>query len=155
MSEVKNERAIAITRIFDAPRSRVFAAWTEAEHLARWFGPKRFTVPSCETDPRPGGAFRVCMRSPEGRDFWVRGVFRQFVAPERLIIACTAEGEGGFARLEEVIDVTFVEHGGQTRVTLHVTASGPTDEAAAMLDGMPKSWAQTVDRLDRHLIPKS
>jgi len=83
MSQVKNERIVVITRVFNAPRSRVFAAWTEAEHLARWFGPKRFTVPSCETDPRPGGAFRVCMRSPEGRDFWVRGVFRQFVAPER------------------------------------------------------------------------
>jgi uncharacterized protein YndB with AHSA1/START domain len=155
MSEVKNERAIAITRIFDAPRSRVFAAWTDAEHLAHWFGPKSFTVPSCETDPRPGGAFRVCMRSPQGDDYWVRGVFREFVAPERLVIACIAEGEGGFARLEEVIEVTLAEHDGKTRVTLNVTASGATDEAAAILEGMPKTWAKTVDRLDRHLVPKS
>ena len=155
MSEVKNKQAIVITRVFDAPRSRVFAAWTDAEHLAHWFAPKRFTVPSCETDPRPGGAFRVCMRSPDGHDYWVRGVFREFVAPERLVIACTAEGEGGFARLEEVIDVTFAEHGDKTRVTLNVTASGSTAEAAAMLERMPKSWAQTVDRLDLHLVPKS
>lgn len=155
MNQVKNERAIVITRVFDAPRSRVFAAWTRAEHLAHWFAPKRFTVPSCETDPRPGGAFRVCMRSPEGRDFWVRGVFRELVVPERLVIACIAEGENGFARLEEIIDVTFAEHDGKTRVTLHVSAAGPTDEAAAMLERMPKSWAQTVDRLDLHLFPKS
>jgi len=155
MSQVKNERTVVITRVFGAPRSRVFAAWTKAEHLAHWFGPKGFTVPSCETDPRPGGAFRVCMRSPEGHDYWVRGVFRELVVPERLVIVCTAEGEKGFARLEEVIDVTFAEHDDKTRVTLHVTAAGPTAEAAAMLEGMPKSWAQTVDRLDVHLTPKS
>src|SRR6202007_439781 len=72
-----NERTVAITRLFDAPRERVFAAWTQPEHLARWFGPMRFTVPSCEIDPRPGGVFRVCVRSPKGHDFWVRGVFRE------------------------------------------------------------------------------
>ena len=155
MSQVKKERTLFITRVFDAPRSRVFAAWTSAEHLARWFGPKHFTVPSCETDPRPGGAFHVCMRSPAGHDFWVRGAFRELVVPERLVIVCTAEGEQGFARLEEVIDVKFAEQDGKTRVTLHVTAAGPTAEAAALLEGMPKSWAQTVDRLDLHLVPKS
>lgn len=137
MSQMKNERTVVITRVFDAPRNLVFAAWTSVEHLARWFGPKHFTVPSCETDPRPGG------------------VFRELVVPERLVIACIAEGEQGFARLEEVIDVKFAEQDGKTKVTLHVTAAGPTAEAAAMLEGMPKSWAQTVDRLDLHLVPKS
>lgn len=152
-----SERTVAITRLFDAPRERVFAAWTQAEHLAHWFGPMHFTVPSCEIDPRPGGTFRVCVRSPKGHDFWVRGVFRELAAPERLVIACTADDEKGIARLEEVIDVTFTEHDDKTKVTLHVTArvaaTGPTVEAAAMLEGMPKTWAQTVDRLDAHLAP--
>jgi uncharacterized protein YndB with AHSA1/START domain len=146
-----NQRTVKITRVFDAPRERVFAAWTRAEQLARWFGPKGFTVPSSEADPRPGGSFRLVMRSPDGKDYRVRGTYREVVAPERLVIACTADDDKGIARLEEVINVTFTERAGKTTLTVHATASGPTAEAAAMLDGMPKGWAQTVDRLGAHL----
>ena len=148
-----NQRTVDITRVFDAPRERVFAAWTKAEHLARWFGPKNFSIHSCEADPRPGGLFRLCMRSPQGQDYWVRGVYREIVAPERLVITCTAEDEKRIPRLEEVIDVTFAEQDGKTKLSLKATASGPSAEAAAMLEGMPKGWAQTVNRLDAHLKP--
>jgi uncharacterized protein YndB with AHSA1/START domain len=148
------QRTVEMTRFFAAPRERVFAAWTRAEHLAHWFGPKGFTVPSCEADPRPGGVFRLCMRSPKGLDYWVRGVYREIVAPERVVITCTAEDEKGIVRLEELIDVTFTEQDGKTRLYLNATASGPSPEAAAMLEGMQKGWAQTVDRLDAHLNPK-
>jgi uncharacterized protein YndB with AHSA1/START domain len=113
-----NERTVAITRVLDAPRERVFKAWTQAQDLAHWWGPKGFTVSACETDASPGGVFRVCARSPE------------------------------------VIDVTFAEQGGRTEVTLHITAGGPTPEAAAMLEGMDKGWNQSVERLDTHLGPK-
>jgi uncharacterized protein YndB with AHSA1/START domain len=149
-----NERTVAITRVLDAPRERVFKAWTQAQDLAHWWGPKGFSVPTCETDPRPGGVFRVCARSPRGKDYWVRGVSREVVAPERLVITCTAEDEKGIARLEEVISVTFVEQGGKTKVTLNISAGGPTAEAAALLKGMDKGWNQSVDRLDAHLGPK-
>jgi uncharacterized protein YndB with AHSA1/START domain len=91
------------------------------------------------------------MRSPDGKDYRVRGSYREVVAPERLVIACTADDDKGIARLEEVINVTFTERAGKTTLTVHATASGPTAEAAAMLDGMPKGWAQTVDRLGAHL----
>lgn len=149
-----NEGTVDITRVFDAPRERVFAAWTRSEHLVRWFGPKGFTLHSCEADPRPGGAFRLVMRSPDGKDYRVRGSYREVVAPERLVIACTADDAKGIARLEEVINVTFTERAGKTTLTVHATASGSGAEAAAMLKGMPEGWAQTVDRLDAHLIPK-
>jgi uncharacterized protein YndB with AHSA1/START domain len=151
---MKTERSVAITRVFDAPRERVFAAWTQAKHLAHWFGPKGFTVPSCEADPRPGGVFRLCMRSPEGKDYWVRGQYREIVPPERLVIACTADDDQGITRLEELIDVTFTQRGGETELKLLATASGPGAEAAAMIEGMPKGWAQTITRLDAHLNPK-
>jgi uncharacterized protein YndB with AHSA1/START domain len=143
-----NERTVALTRVFDAPRSRVFECWTRAEHLVHWFGPKGFTLHSCEADPRPGGIFKLCMRSADGKDYWVRGEYREVAAPARLVIACAADDDKGVERLHEVIDVTFTESRGKTTVAVNAVARGPSDEAAAMLKGMDKGWAQTVERLD-------
>jgi uncharacterized protein YndB with AHSA1/START domain len=146
-----NERTVEKTRIFAAPRERVFAAWTRAEHLEHWFGPKRFSIHSAEADPRPGGVFRLCMRSPDGKDYWVRGTYREVVAPERLVIACTAHDEEGIARLEEVINVSFADDGGKTKLVLSATARGASAIAAKFLSGMEEGWAQTIDRLGAHL----
>ena len=134
-------------RLYDAPRESVFAAWTRAEHLAHWFGPRGFTIHSCEVDARPGGVFRLCMRSPEGVDYWVRGAYREVVAPERLVVQCSADDAAGVQRLEEVITVQFAEEGGKTRLTLHATAAGTGPEAAKMLRGMEQGWSETLERL--------
>ena len=149
-----NEKTVVLTRVFDAPRRLVFEAWTRPEALAQWFGPRGFTVPSCETDPRAGGFFRLCMRAPDGKNYWVRGAYREIVAPERLVITCTAEDDKGVARLEEVINVALEERGGRTTLTLNATARGLGDEAEKMLAGMQKGWAQTVDRLNALLDSK-
>ena len=79
------ERELVITRIFDAPRSLVWRAWAEPERMACWAGPKGFTMTSCEMDSRPGGAFRMSMRSPEGTEHRVRGVYRDIEEGERLV----------------------------------------------------------------------
>jgi uncharacterized protein YndB with AHSA1/START domain len=150
---IKTE-TVVITRIFDAPRSRVFEAWTRAEHLARWFGPRGFRITDCQCDARPGGFLRLCMRSPRGEAYWVRGVYREVVAPERLVIACTLDDQQGVARLEELIDVAFEQSGSRTRLLLNSTARGSGSEAAVMLAGMHKGWAQTVDRLSILLNPQ-
>jgi uncharacterized protein YndB with AHSA1/START domain len=146
-----NQHVVKLTRVFNAPRERVFECWTRAEHLTRWFGPKGFTIHSCETDARPGGTFKLCLRAPDGKDYWVRGEFREVAAPAHLVIRCTADDDKGVARLEETIDVTFSEERGRTTVSLHATARGPSDEAARMLKGMDQGWAQTIDRLNQHL----
>lgn len=143
-----NEHTVRLTRVFDAPRSRVFECWTRAEHLVHWFGPKGFTLHSCEADPRPGGIFKLCMRAPDGKDYWVRGEYREVVPPERLVIACSADDDKGIERLHELIEVTLTESRGRTTVALTAVARGPSDEAAKMLKGMDKGWAQTVERLD-------
>ena len=148
-------KEFVITRVFDAPRERVFEAWARAEHLVHWFGPNGFTLHSAETDARPGGVFRLCLRSPDGKDYWVRGEYREVLAPERLVITCTADDEMGITRLEEVIDVKLTQRGGKTELKLLATARGASAEAAAMLEGMPKGWAQTIARLDAHLKPQS
>ena len=90
------QRELVITRVFDAPRALVFKAWTEPDRLVRWWGPQGFTTPFCTMDLRPGGAVRFCMRSPEGTDHWLQGVYREIVAPERLV--CTWAWEDAGAR---------------------------------------------------------
>ena len=142
---------MVLERIFTAPRERVFACWTRAEHLQHWFGPKGFTIHSCETDARPGGVFKLCLRAADGRDYWVRGEYREVDAPSHLIITCAADDEKGVERLQETIEVTFTESRGRTTVAVNATARGPSEQAAAMIKGMDKGWAQTVDRLGAHL----
>jgi len=144
---VSLEHVVAVTRVFDAPRDRVFDAWTRAEHLAHWFGPRGFRIHSCEADPRPGGIFRLCMRSPEGADYWVRGAYVEVVAPERLVVRCFADDAGGVQRLEETITVQLAQEGGRTRLTLRAAAAGTGPEAEAMLSGMEQGWSETLDRL--------
>jgi uncharacterized protein YndB with AHSA1/START domain len=75
------EEGLALTRLFDAPRELVFAAWTDCEHFARWWGPKDFTTPHCSIDLRPGGRMHYCMRAPDGQEFWGLGIYREIVSP--------------------------------------------------------------------------
>lgn len=143
----RREYKVEAVRHYDAPRERVFECWTRAEHLAHWFGPAGFSIHSCEADPRPGGRFRLCLRSPEGRDYWVRGTYVEVGAPERLVIRCYADDARGVQRLDEVISVLLAEENGGTRLTLRASAAGAGPEAGAMLDGMEQGWRETLDRL--------
>ena len=60
-----SDRKCAVTRVFVAPRSRVFKAWTDPKHVARWWGPHGFTNAVCELEVRPGGGVRIDMRGPD------------------------------------------------------------------------------------------
>lgn len=113
------ERELFITRVFDAPRDLVFRAWAEPDRMIRWAGPRGFTMTSCEMDPRPGGTFNFRMRSPEGADHRVRGVYREIVAPERLVYTWAWLDENGMPGHETLITVTFADHGTKTKLTLH------------------------------------
>ena len=153
------ERELVITRVFDAPRDLVFRAWTEPEHLMRWWGPKGFTTPFCTVDLRPGGVFHYCMRSPEGGDVWGRGVYREIVAPERLVYTDAFADEKGNpvepARYgmsaghprETRVAVTFTEHHGKTKVTLHHSIPESFPERS----GIQQGWTEMLDRLAAEL----
>ncbi len=80
-----SEREIVSARVFDAPRERVFRAWTDPKHLARWWGPKGFTNTFHEFDPRPGGIWRFVMHGPDGTDYKNKSVFVEIVEPERIV----------------------------------------------------------------------
>ena len=150
---------LVVTRVFDAPRGLVFRAWTEPERVRRWWGPEGFTMPYCDIDLRPGGIFHRCMRSPGGQEFWVTGVFREIVAPERLVFTDSfADAEGNVvppARygvgpgmpLERLVTVTFEEHAGSTKVTLrHAGLPSGADR-----DLVPHGWASGLESLAGYL----
>ncbi len=78
---------LVVTRIIDAPVELVWKAWTDPEHVMRWWGPKYYTSPSCKIDLREGGKFVFCMRAPEnqgGQDMYTAGVYTKIVPMQRL-----------------------------------------------------------------------
>ena len=150
---------LVVTRVFDAPRELVFRSWTEPERVRRWWGPEGFTMPYCDIDLRPGGVFLRCMRSPGGQDFWVTGVYREIVAPERLVFTDSfADAEGNVvppARygagpdmpLERLVTVTFEERAGSTRVTVrHAGLPSGVDR-----DLVRYGWAGGLESLSGYL----
>lgn len=76
---------LVLTRVIDAPRARVFEAWTKPEQMAQWFAPKPFKLIIEKMDFRPGGRFSMAMRGPDGSDFPFTGTYREIVPPERLV----------------------------------------------------------------------
>ena len=125
-----------------APRTLVFRAWTEPDRLACWFGPKGFTMLSCTLDLRPGGVFHYGMRSPDGHAMWGRWVFREVVAPERLVfVASFSDEAGGVTRHpfapdwpQEVLStVTFAEQRTARRCsTMRVPVNATASERAGL-----------------------
>ena len=142
------EREITITRIFDAPRALVFKAWTDAKHLAQWWGPKGFTNPVCEIDARVGGALRIHMRAPDGSVYPMKGEIRELVPPERLVFTNIAVDAAGNHLLEGLTTVTFADEDGKTRLTLHTRANAVVENAIAYLQGMEMGWTQSIDKLE-------
>jgi uncharacterized protein YndB with AHSA1/START domain len=156
---IDEARELVLTRVFDAPRALVFKAWTEPEHLMRWWGPKGFTTPFCKVDLRPGGNFHYCMRSPEGQDIWGIGVYREVVEPERIVYTDTfADAEGnpvtpahyGMSAShpqETLVTVTFTEHEGRTTLTLRHSIPQSVEERK----GTEQGWTDMLDRLAEEL----
>ena len=85
VAQTKGE--ITITRYFNATRDLMWKTWTEPERIKTWWGPKGYTSPICKIDFCVGGVLLFCMRSPDGRDYWSTGLFREIVEPSRIV--CT------------------------------------------------------------------
>lgn len=141
------ERVLVIERSFDAPRALVFKAWSEPEHLVRWWGPKGYSVPSCELDCRPGGVFRCVMRSPEGKDTRLQCGFREVSAPERLVFTWAWLDEDGNPGHETLVTLNFEEQGIKTKLTLHQEVFEST-EARDLHEG---GWTGCLDSLNEYL----
>jgi uncharacterized protein YndB with AHSA1/START domain len=140
-------RELTLTRVIDAPRDLVWAAWTEPKHMAKWWGPKHFTNPVCELDVRPGGKILIHMRAPDGATHPMPGVFSEVIKPERLVFTAYAEGLDGTRYLEAHTVVTFEAQGSRTKITVEARAKGLHPLAAQMLAGMEAGWTQSLERL--------
>jgi uncharacterized protein YndB with AHSA1/START domain len=125
--------------------------------MKRWWGPRGFTTPACTIDFRVGGKWHLCMRSPEGKDFWCGGVYREIVAPERIVttdafadehgntVPASHYGMPGEWPEEMLVTVTLTEHGGKTRMTLE-HAGLPAEGA-----GAKEGWNESFDKLAEEL----
>ena len=112
------DRVLVITRVLDAPRSLVFKAWTDRDHLAHWFGPRSFELTFCKMDLRPGGSYRFGMHSAEGIDHWLQGTYQEIVEPEKLV--CTyawADANGNATRPETVLALTLWTKSSPNRIS--------------------------------------
>ena len=162
--EARGDREIVMTWVFDAPRHMVFDAWTKPELLMRWFGgPREWKLTTCEIDLRVGGTLHGCMRSPEGEDYWFKGIFHEITPPERLVYTDSfADAEGNAVSpaeygmpdwpMESTVTLTFEAEGeGKTRFTLR-HAGLPEGTGSDMTEA---GWSQSFDRLAEYVANES
>ena len=155
-----------IARVLDAPRELVYQAWTDPKHLARWWGPHTVTNPVCELDVRPGGAYRIVTRMPDGVDYPITGAYVEIVPPERLVMTmdCAEHPDAWHdmvkpgRRKEErnpagemLHTVTFEALGGKTKLTVRTRFVSAEVRDAMVKMGMNEGWSQSLERLAKFL----
>jgi uncharacterized protein YndB with AHSA1/START domain len=143
-----SDRELVLTRLIDAPRAKLFRAWTEPALLKQWFAPLPYTTPVAELDVRPGGASLVIMRDPAGKDIPCHGVYLEIVANERIVFtdAYTTAWEPARKPFMTVI-LTFAEEDGKTRYTARVRHWTVADRETHEQMGFHQGWGQCADQL--------
>lgn len=141
-----SERALEIDRVMPAAREVVFAAFTDPEVLARWWGPARFKIPHLEVEARAGGGYRIEMLPPEGDSFFLSGKFRQVDPPERLAFIFAWE-QPDLDDVENLVELMFVNLGDSTRVRMR-QAPFKTEARQALHRA---GWTDSFDKLERLL----
>jgi uncharacterized protein YndB with AHSA1/START domain len=137
------EREIVLTRVFDAPRSLVFDAFTKPELLRRWFGPRGWSLVVCEVDLRVGGRWRFVLRSPDGKDMGMRGMYREIVAPDRSVHTESFDDFPG----ESIVTTILVEDRGRTTLTATVLYPSQEIRDVVIKSGMEHGAAESYDKL--------
>ncbi|HVO86570.1 MAG TPA: SRPBCC domain-containing protein [Candidatus Binatia bacterium] len=153
---MSDNKKLVITRVLDAPLSKVWQAWVEQEQVVQWWGPYGATNPTCEWDARPGGKINILMLAGKelgplaGQEWPMNGEFRS-VEPEKKLVFTTAALSRSKAILENQVTVTFEEQGSKTKLTVDIVVTRITKEAEGPLAGMEMGWNQQLDKLTKHL----
>src|SRR3981189_3120468 len=142
----RGDREIVMTRPFDAPRNLVFDAFTKPELVRQWLlGPPGWSMPVCEIDLRVGGAYRYVWRKAGAPDMGMGGVYREIVAPERVV--CTEKFDQAWYPGEAVGNLDLVEQGGETTVTQTVLYQSLDAHAALKMGRLQTRLGVHDDRL--------
>jgi uncharacterized protein YndB with AHSA1/START domain len=140
---------LVLERVVDVPRALAWEAWTKPEHLKKWFTPAPWTIAACEVDLRPGGLFRVDMRSPDGRESSdIRGCYLDVVPQERLVWtdALTAGYRPAVKPFITAI-VTFATEGNGTRYKAVVLHGSEDDRKRHEEMGFFDGWGTVLDQM--------
>jgi uncharacterized protein YndB with AHSA1/START domain len=139
-----SDREIGMSRVFDAPRELVWAAYTDPKHVANWWGQRSSTTIVDKMDVRPGGEWRYIQRAPDGTEYAFRGEYREIVPPEKLVSTFEFEGMPG----QVVVDsATFEEQNGKTTVTVLSTFDSKEARDGMLQSGMEEGANESWDRL--------
>ena len=142
-----SDREIVITRHFERPRHLLFDAWTQPEHMRRWWGCDGSTLTSCEVDLRPGGAWRVVSRMADGSEHPFSGVYREIVPGSRLVYTeCYENPQAG--NPEWLTTITFEDVEGGTQLTHAILHRSREVRDGHLQAGMKEGAIQTLNRLD-------
>jgi uncharacterized protein YndB with AHSA1/START domain len=159
---IKNKDELTITRIFDAPREKMWKAWTTPEGVKKWWGPKYFTAPVSKIDLRKGGKYLSCMRGPDGKDYWSTGLYKEIVPLERLVmtdsfadekgkvVPASYYGMAGEWPRELLVTVSFEDLGGRTKMALRHEGI----PAGMMREMTETGWNESFDKLAEYIAAK-
>lgn len=142
-------RELFLRRTFNAPRELVFRAWTEPQLLAQWSCPRGFTFVEQKGELRVGGEFSARIRSPEGTEHRLRGVYREISPPERLVFTHCWVEENGAAGPETVVTVSLTERGGRTEMQFHQGVFASVDSREGHAQGWGSCFEQLAELLQR------
>jgi uncharacterized protein YndB with AHSA1/START domain len=160
ISKVEGQELI-LERVFDAPRELVYKAFSEAEHLKHWWGPRGWTLTVCNVDFRPGGIWHYCMKciNEDQKDFygfesWGKAVYREIVEQEKVVYVdyfSDADGNEAEGMPSTLITMTFVEHEGKTKLVSRAQYASAEALKTVLDMGMEQGITETWDRLAEHL----
>ncbi|AKG36766.1 SRPBCC domain-containing protein [Paenibacillus durus] len=152
---------LVLERVFDAPRELVFKAFSEAEHLKHWWGPRGWTLPVCTIDFRPGGVWHYCMKCVDekqgdfyGMESWGKAVYQDIVEPEKIVYTdYFSDAEGNITEGMPPSDITmeFVEQDGKTKIISRARFESAEALKTVMDMGMEQGITETWDRLAEYL----
>jgi uncharacterized protein YndB with AHSA1/START domain len=139
---------LVLTRVIDAPRALAWKAWTDPDHLKKWWAPAPWTTPECEMDVRPGGVFRTLMRGPHGEEFTVQGIFLEVVENERIVFTDVLKaGDRPAQNPFFTAIITLEEHAGGTKYTARALHKDEAKREKHEQMGFHEGWGKCLDQL--------
>lgn len=160
-SRVENERTLVLERIFNAPPALVYEAYTKAEHLKKWWGPRGWDVTHCTVDFRPGGVWHYCMKCVDknqgpyfGMESWGKAIYKDMQEPKKISYTdffSDAEANTNTEMPSTDADVEFIDVGGKTKMISRAHYATKEGLKTVMDMGMLEGISQTWERLEEHL----